>query len=433
MRWKGLALIVAAVAFACGGSSTSSNNTSTATQLKALDHKVTVNFWHAMHSGTQNTAITKIAQDFNASQSFVTVNLIDQVDYGTLNNKTLAALAAGSPPDAAQCYENWAAKYKQSKALADLTPYINAADGINQTDLKDIYPIMVQDGKLNNTQYMFPMNKSDYLLFTNTDMLTAAGITTAPTSWDELKADAPKVTKSGATWAIDFPDTLGMENILESQVYAYGGTILDSKNQKAAFNQKAPDILQIWADLVKNGYAKRVGGASFPDQTDFGNGKTAFYVTTIASYPFVKSAVGSKFKFKTAAMPAGPKGSFTEMVGTNACVFTKAPADVQQGAFQFIKFFASKTETTYWSQTTGYIPLRQSAVAAMSDFYATNPDLKVAPDQLPHAIVAPALAIWNEAAGKIQQEMVNALDGRKSPKQAMDDAATQVNDLIATG
>jgi multiple sugar transport system substrate-binding protein len=387
-----------------------------------------------MHSGTQLGAITQAAKDFNASQNLVTVQLVDQVDYSTLNNKTLATLAAGSPPDAAQCYENWADKYSQSKALADLKPYINAADGLSKDDLNDFYKIMLEDGKLRGTQYMFPFNKSVYLLFYNVDMLNAAGVTSPPTTWDEVKAMAPKFTGKPNTWLMDFSDTLGQENMFEAVNSAYGGTMLDAKQKKSTFNA-APGqtVLQTWQDLVKSGAAKRVGGTSFPDQTDFQNGKTALYMSTIASYPFVKSGVGTKFKFKTAPLPGGPKGQVTQLVGTNACVFSKAPQDVQQGAFQFIKFFTSRQQTAAWSKATGYIPVRQSAVKDLADYYVTNPDLKVAPDSLPRAITSPALGAWNEAANKIQVEMTNAVDGKKTPKLALDDAAKAVDDLLSGG
>src|SRR5215470_19793243 len=115
-----LALLLSAAA--CGGSGGGGTAQTTTGQLPALDHHVTVNFWHAMAGGTQKPTLEAITKAFNASQPNVTVNLQVYPDYSTLLQKTLAALAAGTPPDMAQCYENWAAKYNQSKALADLTP-----------------------------------------------------------------------------------------------------------------------------------------------------------------------------------------------------------------------------------------------------------------------------------------------------------------------
>jgi multiple sugar transport system substrate-binding protein len=122
------------------------------------------------------------------------------------------------------------------------------------------------------------------------------------------------------------------------------------------------------------------------------------------------------------------------MFGTNACVFSRAARDVQQGAFQYIKYFTNAQNTAQWSQQTGYMPVRQSAYRSMvAGFYPQNPNLKVAVDQLPHAIFAPSVSVWDQAANTILTELANIVDGKKSAKQGLDDAAKKVDDLLATG
>jgi len=435
MRSRRLApLLVAFVVglAACGGSSSGGGQASTE-QLPALDHHVTVNFWEAMAGGSQKPTLATITNAFNASQPNVTVNLQVYPDYTTLLQKTLAALAAGSPPDMAQCYENWAARYNQSKAIVDLGPYINAKDGLSQADLKDIWPSMLNDARLSNTYYMFPFNKSDSVIYYNADMFQAAGIDHPPATWDEFAADAKKLTVPGQRWGTDFSDAAGYESVWESMLNEYGGTLLNKDQTKATFNS-APgqQAIQVFADLVRGGYAHRVSG--FADEDDLGSQHAGMIVSTIAGYSFVQASVGGKFNLKTAPVPAGPKGSAVEMFGTNACVFSKAAKDVQQGAFQYIKYFTNAENTTTWSEKTGYMPVRQSAFKSMqTSFYPQNPNLKVAVDQLPHAIFAPAVPTWDQSQNTILTELVNIVDGRKTAKQGLDDAASKVNDQLTTG
>jgi len=417
---------------ACGGSS-GGGGQATAGQLPALNHHVTVNFWHAMAGGTQKPTLEAITKAFNDSQPNVTVNLQVYADYPTLLQKTLAALAAGTPPDMAQCYENWAAKYNQSKALADLTAYVNAKDGMSAEDLKDYWPSMLNDGKLNGTYYMWPFNKSDSVLFYNDEMFKQAGIDHPPTTWDEFAADAKKLTVPGQRWGTDFSLATGYENLWEAMTAQYGGTLLNRDQTKSTFNA-APgqQAIQVYADLVKGGYAHRVQG--FEDEDDLGSQHIGMMVNTIAGYSFVQRSVGNKFTLRTAPVPAGPKGPAVEMFGTNACVFSKAGRDVQQGAFQYIKYFTNAANTAQWSQQTGYMPVRQSAFKTMqSTFYPQNPNLKVAVDQLPHAIFAPQVAVWDQAQNTILTELGNIVDGKKSAKQGLDDAARKVDDLLTTG
>jgi len=433
MRNRRIATLLPALALglaACGGSS-GGGQQAAAAQLPALDHHVTVNFWHAMAGGSQKPTLEAITKAFNDSQRNVTVNLQVYPDYATLLQKTLAALAAGAPPDMAQCYENWAARYNQSRALADLTPYVNAKDGMTAADLQDFWPVMLSDSRLGGTYYMWPFNKSDNVLFYNEEMLRAAGIDHPPATWDEFSADARRLTVPGQRWGTDFSLAGGYESLWESMTSQFGGSLLNGS--RSAFNSTAGQrAIQVFADLVKGGYAHRVQG--FEDENDLGSQHIGMMVNTIAGYSFVQRAVGGHFTLRTAPVPAGPRGSAVEMFGTNACVFSKAGRDVQQGAFQFIKYFTNAQNTAQWSQQTGYMPVRQSAFRSMqTTFYPRNPNLKVAVDQMPHAIFAPSVPVWDQAQSDILTELGNIVDGRKPARQGLDDAARQVDDRLANG
>ena len=423
-RLRQLAAVAAVLIAACGGAGGGQSG-----QLGALNQKVTVQFWEAMAGGSLKPTLEKITNDFNQSQSNVTVQLQAYPDYNTLNTKTLAALAAGNPPDMAQCYENWATRYNQSKALAELTPYINAKDGLSSADLSDYFPVFLNDVKLNGKQYMLPFNKSDFVLYYNDDLFKQAGLSGPPTSWDEFFSDAQKLTGNGR-WGTD--NSNAMDLIFEEMLMDYGGRLLNSGQSKAAFNSDTGvKVLQMWRDAIINGSVHTISGY---DDADFGAGKAAMSIGTIAGYSYKQQAVAGKFTMKTAVQPSGPSGSHALIQGTNLCIFSHASQAVQQGAFQYIKYVTSKTQTEYWSEQTGYMPVRQSAYKDMqSSFYPSHPILLAAPQQLPTAVFDPALPTWNEAIGDISNEVENALGGKKTAKQALDDAANQVNSLLATG
>jgi multiple sugar transport system substrate-binding protein len=434
LKALGGALAGLALVTACGSGSTAT--TSNAPQLGALSKKVDVTFWDGLSSGAPLTQLKAQADAFNASQGQVTVHIVDKGDYTSLRTAELTSLAAGSPPDMGQCYENWTAKFAQSNAVADMQPFIDAKDGLSAADKKDIFPTLFDVTKVNGKQLMFPFNKSTTVVYYNKDMLAAKGITNPPATWDELFTDATAVTdKAAGIFGVAAP---AIDTWL-SELYEYGGTMYDNdKNPKKAVmnSAAAQQITQKWADAVKAGSVKVVSGPGFPDQVQFQNGKSAFYIASIASYSFIKGPIGSKFKYAEAPFPGGPKGVKDDLFGTNVCIFSKASQDVQHGAFLFIKYFTGRDQQATWSKTTGYMPDRQSSYDQLkTDVYSADPNLGVGVGMLAKGqlFLEPPTTSGDDQRTAITTELNNAFSGNKPVQQALNDMNSKCNDLLTTG
>ncbi|GAC1649693.1 MAG: ABC transporter substrate-binding protein [Candidatus Dormibacteraceae bacterium] len=424
-----LSLLALTLIVACGGGSSGS------AQLGALNTTVQVTFWHGL-PGNLETALKSVTEQFNSSQSKVHVNLVLKGGYTDLNKAVLTSLAAGQPPDLTQCVETDAAKYNSSKALADLTPYINAADGLSAADLKDIFPVMLNAAKIKGTYYQFPFNKSTQVLYYNQDMFAAKGIANPPTTWDEFFADAAKLADpSKGVTGVEGPTLETFLNML----YEYGGQFYDNplNPTKATINSAAGiKAMTLWTDAIKSGAAKPPPAAQYADQTNFQNQKSAMYISTQVSYQFIVKPIGTKFKFAEAPFPAGDKGVKDQMFGANLCVFNKSSKDVQHGAFLYMKYLTSEASTTKWAQTSSYMPVRQSAYTTLlSGFYAQNPSQGVGAGMLSKGqlIVLPATPTSNEQRDTLSTELNNIAAGRADPKTGLDRAAQKMNDIMATG
>ena len=425
-----LSVLAAALVVACGG-----GGTSAPPQLGALKSAVQVTFWHAL-SGNLQTQLTALTDSFNSSQSNVHVNLVAKGAYTDLNKAVLTGLAANQPPDLAQCIETDAAKYNSSKALADLTPYINAADGLSSADLKDIFPVMLNAAKIKGTFYQFPFNKSTTVVYYNQDMFAAKGISGPPATWDEFFADSAKLSDSGA--GVVGAEGPSIDTFL-SMLYEYGGHLYDNDGNptKATVNSDAGiKVMTLWSNAIKAGAAKPIPAGNFADQTDFVNQKTAMYISTQVSYQFITKPIGSKFKFAEAALPAGDKGVKDEMFGANLCVFNKSAKDVQHGAMLYIKYLTSADSATTWAQKTSYMPVRQAAYTTLAgNFYIQNPSQGVGPGMLSKGelIVLPSTPTSNEQRDALNTELGNIAGLRKDAKTGLSDAATKMSDIMATG
>ena len=424
-----MSLLAVLLVVGCGG-----GGTPAPAQLGALKTSVQITFWHAL-SGNLQAELTKLTDQFNSSQTNVRVNLVAKGAYTDLNKAVLTGLAANQVPDLAQCIETDAAKYSSSKALADLTPYINAADGLSSADLKDIFPVMLNAAKIRGTYYQFPFNKSTTVVYYNQDLFAAQGINTAPMTWTEFFADAAKVTNAaGGVTGAEGPS---LDTFL-SMLYEYGGQLYDNPTNptKTTVNGDAGvKALTLWYDAIKSGAVKPIPAGNFADQVDFQNGKTAMYISTQVSYQFIVKPIGTKFRFAETAFPAGDKGVKDEMFGANMCVFNKSTKDVQHGAMVYLKYLTGADNTSEWAQKTSYMPVRQSAYQALSSFYASNSSQAVGPGMLSknQLIVLPSTPTSNEQRDALTTEVNNVAALRKDPKTGLNDAATRMNDILATG
>ena len=65
-------------------------------------------------------------------------------------------------------------------------------------------------------------------------------------------------------------------------------------------------------------------------------------------------------------------------------ITSATPKEKQQAAMKFIAF-ATGTDTIFWSQNTGYMPVRNAAIQSqeMQAFYEAHPNFKTTVDQLP--------------------------------------------------
>src|SRR5205814_6677997 len=93
----------------------------------------------------------------------------------------------------------------------------------------------------------------------------------------------------------------------------------------------------------------------------------------------------SKFPVGTGFLPKGPAGFGCCTGGSGLALLQSSTEDKRAAAFEYVKFATSPEHTTWWSQNTGYMPVRKSAIDGkeMNDFYKQKPNFTTAVKQLP--------------------------------------------------
>ncbi|MHB0856102.1 MAG: extracellular solute-binding protein [Anaerolineae bacterium] len=142
----------------------------------------------------------QIAIDFNAADTGVTAKW--EGGEWDSNTKTMAALAAGTPPDASILGRWQSADLAVRNALVVLDDYIA---GAQSWKWENIWERLQKDSMLWGKKWIVPWSTDTRALFYNKDIFEANGMDpdAPPKSWEELQEMAVKLTKRDSSGRLD--------------------------------------------------------------------------------------------------------------------------------------------------------------------------------------------------------------------------------------
>jgi sn-glycerol 3-phosphate transport system substrate-binding protein len=117
---------------------------------------------------------------------------------------------------------------------------------------------------------------------------------------------------------------------------------------------------------------------------------------------------------------------------------SKSPPEVQDGAWQFIKFLTDTAQQATWAVGTGYIPIRKSATTVPSLVKAWDavPGYRVAYEQILASPRDPATAgavigAFPQVSSAINDAITSLASGT-APDTALSQAASAANQAISS-
>ncbi|KIL41075.1 ABC transporter substrate-binding protein [Gordoniibacillus kamchatkensis] len=401
---------------------------------------VKVIWWHSM-GGELGKAVDKLVADFNASHSDVQVEAVFQGTYDESLNKMKASMDSKSGPSMIQVYEIGSRFMIDSKAITPVQKFIDQ-DKYDVSQLEEnILGYYTFDGKL----YSMPFNTSNPILYYNKDMFKAAGLDPEkpPQTYEDMKKAAAALSKdkpgAGASLAI-----YGwfMEQFFANQGAEYldNGNGRTSPATKSLLNTDAGvKTLTWWKDLVDSKAAMNLGRKTDDTKKAFLAGQIAMTLDSTASLRGIVDGANGKFQVGNGFLPKpeGAKDGGVVVGGASNWILSNKPEAEQKGAWEFMKFLAKPETQAYWHINTGYFPITKAAYDQQSvkDNMAKYPQFKTAVDQLHatklnKATQGAVMGVFPEARQIVEGAVEEALNGKKQPQQALDDAAKAVTDKI---
>lgn len=384
----------------------------------------TVTFWHAYSADSPevSTLENTVIPGFEKLHPNVTVKDV-AVPYDDLHQKLVTAAAGDVLPDLVRADIAWVPELANLGVLdpldTDLPDFQQLAD---QT-----YPGSLATNKWGSHYYGLPLDTNTRVLLYNADALAKAGITTPPASIDELVADAPALKAQGIYAFAD--NGAGGWNILP-WIWSEGGDITDANYTTATGYLNSPatvKAVQTWVDLYKAGEFPKIvlgGSGGLATSDGLAQGTYATILDGPWMYPIFQSQYPD-FKLQQAPMPSGPGGSVS-VVGGEDIVLTQSSQN-KAAAEAFLEYLLSPDAQ-----------LAMAGVGQMSVLKDVGPQLTSIQGyysgfvtQLANAKPRPVTPAWPEIDSMLQDEIRSAIKGEKSVQDALNEAATKADGLLA--
>ncbi len=399
------------------------------------DGPVKVSFWYSF--GGNNRKVTEeLVARYNSSQDKYFIEASFQGDYFESLGKFRTAVVSKNAPTVIQIIGEVLPQIYQNGIVENLEPYFEADKTM---DYDDFIFGLSQEGALEyygEQAYTFamPFNRSTPIMYINQDMFDAKGIK-PPTTWDELRSAARGLTvKTGSkteVYGLELPIDWWFWTAL---VYQAGGSITTKDGMSANFAKAGTEALYLWKDMVDEGIMKRPPGKDYnaweASNTDFINGNAAMIVTSTAFLSYLTQ--NCDFNMKTIFLPGKVK-SAVPTGGTYFVMWNGAPEEQKQGGYDFMKWMTEVDQTIYWSQNTGYMVVRESALKdqRMVDFLKKNPNYQVSYDQLVNTFKFPFVnGLINIQREAVQPNIEAPIVGVNSIEEMISNAEKMANDFL---
>ncbi len=361
-----------------------------------------------------------IKKAFEKSEPGTTVT-IEQQPWDNRDQKIATAFGGGKGPDVVLLTPDQIPQFSANGAITPVDGALGASSG-------KFLPAALEAMKQNGKIFGAPIYQTVTTTVYNKKLLTAAGVAAPPTNWDEIKAAAPKLKKKGVA-LLDY--SASNEASLNLNFYPLlwqaGGSVFDKSGKKAAFNgPEGVEALTFLTDLYKAGSVPKSAMTNTNQLADHALGKQEAAMGF--SVVLADAELAAKTWGKDNVVVGAPlKGPASEVVfGIPGALSINAKSKNTAGSEKFVAFMTQPDQIKSLGQASGYFSPRTDVAVPNASPYAK---------QYQAALAAVSPGEPNPAArqvmGLLAPEIQAALLGKKSPQDALDDAAKATDDLLA--
>jgi ABC-type glycerol-3-phosphate transport system substrate-binding protein len=396
-----------------------------------------VSFWNGL-TGSDGVTMNAMLEAFVVDHPEFTVTT-EIIPWNTLYAKLQTAFVAGTPPDVFLLHSAEIAQFASYGVLKDLGPWYESGGGWFPDD--DVSSVTRDGMAYEGVTYGIPLDNHGRGLWINNDMFEAAGISTDPAThpttyegWVELFQQLTLDANGNNAASADFDP----ENVVQwgysvqewpnknflSALYQLGGQFVSDDGSTIMVNsEEGIQALQQSVDLVFK-YHVSPPPAGFDTWQSFSGGTVAVIPTGtwFRNFAVEQTEINSQAwpQFQFGPEPATYLGIHTFMVPVGA-------EGAQLEAVQTLIQWVADHEVD-WAGS-GQVPARLSAQAALDPVnYPSN--ILLGQTMSEYGFLDYAHVAIQEMYAALDPELSEALNGLKTPEQALNDAAERMQQVL---
>jgi len=328
----------------------------------------TIKYW-ASNQGTSlandKEVLTPVLKKFE-KETGIKVDL-EVVGWNNLQNRINTAVTSGAGPDVTNIGNTWA-PYLQ--ATGAFLPYDSAnMKAIGGKD-KFVATALATGGQEGKALTSVPLYGLAYGLYYNKKMFADAGLT-PPTTWEEMVADAKKLT-TPSVWGMGLEAGSYTENVHFAFITASQNKASFFKGEKADFTQDgAVDGVKRYLDLMQTDKVVDPSNAQYTTGTeasaDFAKGKVAMIINQDNANALLESNGMKADAYGVVAIPApvGGKKISSGIQGINISIYKNTKH--KDAALKFVKYMTSAATQDVLGKPYVSIPVLKDVKPTFTD------------------------------------------------------------------
>lgn len=364
---------------------------------------IELEFWYSWQDkvAENNQELTEKFNETVGKENNIRITAEYQGSYDELHTKLKSAFIANEQPAISVMEIASIKSFADAGMIEPLESYIS--DEKESQFLPGLMDNSYVDGKL----YGVPYLRSTPIFYYNKTLFDQAGITSAPTNWEELASTSKQLESIGVKGFGFLNDIWHFEAYTQGN----GGNIVNADETEAIFNQvPAVEAVEFLKEGIEKYNFKYYSGNNASDTrtTEIMNQKIGMWVDSTGSLNNTLDIAGQNgYEIGTAFIPCGKEYS-VPTGGCNIVMTSKLTDEEKEAAALFINFMTEEEQVVYSHKKTGYLPTTISSTThpEIEALYESTPQFKVAVDQLQYGHGRP----MNKAYGEAYNVYINALD-----------------------